>query len=41
MWVCGLTGLAAIPVAFLLIRRTRNAVFMEQFAPVVELLAGR
>jgi EmrB/QacA subfamily drug resistance transporter len=41
MWVCGLTGLAAIPVAFLLIRRTRNAVFIEQSAPVVELLAGR
>ena len=25
MWVCGLTGLPAIPVAFVLIRRTRNA----------------
>jgi EmrB/QacA subfamily drug resistance transporter len=25
MWVCGLTGLAAIPVAFVLIRRTRKA----------------
>jgi EmrB/QacA subfamily drug resistance transporter len=26
LWVCGLTGLAAIPVALVLIRRTRNAV---------------
>jgi EmrB/QacA subfamily drug resistance transporter len=25
LWVCGLTGLAAIPAAFVLIRRTRNA----------------
>ncbi len=25
LWVCGLTGLAAIPVAFVLIRRTRKA----------------
>ena len=25
LWVCGLTGLAAIPVAFALIRRTRKA----------------
>ena len=24
LWVCGLTGLAAIPAAFVLIRRTRG-----------------
>jgi MFS family permease len=28
MWVCGLTGLAAIPVAFILIRRTRPTELM-------------
>ena len=33
LWVCGLTGLAAIPVAFALIRRTRRADVMATAEP--------
>jgi EmrB/QacA subfamily drug resistance transporter len=33
MWVCGLTGLAAVPVAFALIRRTRKAAALMTAQP--------
>ncbi len=41
LWVCGLTALAAIPVAFALIRRTRKAGAFERRAGAPATVSGR
>ena len=40
MWVCGLTGLAAIPVAFALIRGTRRAAVVTTARPQDQVTAA-
>jgi len=41
LWLCGLTALAAIPVAFALIRRTRKACVFERRAGAPATAGGR